>query len=137
MPRQKSNKVEHQKHVDECVDMVIKMGIGWTTWIDYCKEKYGISKNAANNIWKQAWGEIEKLTDRKNMIKVESLVTRLEQLYQDGDDNVKLKAIEQLRKIGGIDASDRMEITHNGEIKFNFGSPIPVKPKRTDLGPGL
>ena len=129
MPRQnKATKAEMEQRINDCVDMILGQGIGWSTYTNWAMEKYAICRKAANNIWNQSWTKVEEITDKKNLIKVESLVTQLEQIIQDGDHSSKLKAIEQLRRLGGLDAPDKIE--HSGNINFDFGeNRLPVDPR--------
>lgn len=121
MAKQKATKAEMEARINECVDMILGQGIGWSTYTNYAMEKYGTSRGPANAVWNKAWDEVEKLTDRKNLVKIENLVVKLEQIIEDGDDSSKLKAIEQLRRLGGLDAPDKIE--HSGNVKFDFGEP--------------
>ena len=128
MAKQKATKAEMEQRITECVDMILGQGIGWSTYTNYAMEKYGISRGPANRVWNMAWEEVEKIVDKKNLVKVESLVTQLEFILQNGDDSSKLKAIEQLRRLGGLDAPDKIE--HSGNISFDFGSGrLPVDPR--------
>lgn len=128
MAKQKATKAEMEQRITECVDMILGQGIGWSTYTNYAMEKYSISRGPANTVWNKAWEQVEKIVDKKNLIKVESLVTQLESILQNGDDSSKLKAIEQLRRLGGLDAPDKIE--HSGNINFDFGEArLPVDPR--------
>jgi len=137
MSRQKApkpTKVEYEKRIDECVEMIMSEGWGWSRFTNYYVETYGTNRKVANEAWKHAWAKIDEITEKKMLISIEALVTKLEEIVENGTNSERLKAIEQLRKIGGVDAAEKHDIKHTGNITFDFGGGrIPVNPANPDL----
>jgi hypothetical protein len=94
----------------------------------WCKDKYDINKNYATDLWMQCWKDIENEIQKNDLIKAQTLINRLEDIFQETDDDnlglIRLQVIEQLRKIGGIDASDKLDVKVQGEIKLNWGNKL-------------
>jgi len=119
----KSNKVEFIMMKREMKDRIIDETLTWRTFCDICKEKYNIGKDQATKVWKLCWEDIDKQVEKHDLIKVTQLINNLNELSNDDNKHIRLKAIEQLRKIGGLDATEKQEVTHKGDIKLSWGSP--------------
>jgi hypothetical protein len=73
----------------------------------------------------QCWKDIETEIQKHDLIKAQTLINRLEDIFQETDDDkIRLQVIEQLRKIGGIDASDKLDVKVQGDIKLNWGNKL-------------
>ena len=122
------NKIEYTKHKEEIKNYVIESNCSWKEFCNWAKDKYDINKNYATDLWMQCWKDIETQIQKNDLIKAQTLINRLEDMYQSNeDDRIRLQVIEQLRKIGGIDSNDKLDVNINGEIKLNFGFDLPEK----------
>lgn len=111
------NKIEYKKHKDEIKNYIIETNCSWKDFCYWCKEKYDINKNYATDLWMECWKDIEAEIQRHDLIKAQTLINRLEDIFQGtGDDKIRLQVIEQLRKIGGIDASEKLDVKMSGEV---------------------
>jgi len=133
MAQKQTNQITKQKRVDECIEKILTEGCGWATYTNWAIEEYKCSRNSANEYWRDAWVRIKDIVEEKDLIKAEVLVTKLEMILENGNYQEQLKAIEQLRKMGGIDAVEKHEVKHSGNITFNFGGRIPVDPTNPDI----
>jgi hypothetical protein len=119
------NKIEYKKHKDEIKDYIIETNCSWKDFCIWCKEKYNIHKNYATDLWMECWKDIETEIQKHDLIKAQTLINRLEDMYATNeDDRIRLQVIEQLRKIGGVDASDKVDIKVQGDIVLSWGSEI-------------
>lgn len=127
--RKTKNNIEIADIVNECIEMVCNEGYGWSRYTAFAKEKYGVSRDTANKYWRDAITDIRKKHDRKNLMVVESMIRNLEDIIENGENRDKLKAMEQLAKLGGLNSPDKVE--HSGEVKFDFGDTesghLPIK----------
>ena len=119
------NKIEFENHKDDLIKWIIDNNASWKMFISYCVNDLEQSQYHSNKLWNQCWDSISKIAESRNLIHATNLINRLEDIYfQTDDDNVRLKVIEQLRKIGGIDASDKVDIHHTGNVKMNWGNTL-------------
>ncbi len=119
------NKIEYKKYKDEIKNHIIDTNCSWKEFCYWCKDKYDINKNYATDLWMQCWKDIETEIQKHDLIKAQTLINRLEDIFQETDDDkIRLQVIEQLRKIGGIDASDKLDVKLQGEIKLNWGNKL-------------
>ena len=119
------NKIESKKHKDEIKNYIIDSNCSWKDFCIWCKDKYGINKNYATDLWMECWKDIETQIQKNDLIKAQSLINRLEDIFEETmDDRIKLQVIEQLRKIGGVDASDKLDVNVQGDIKLSWGDEL-------------
>ena len=48
----KSNKFNHEKHLEESIEWIIENKAGWTQFTTWAREKYHINNGQANDLWK-------------------------------------------------------------------------------------
>jgi hypothetical protein len=119
------NKIESKKHKDEIKNYIIDSNCSWKDFCIWCKDKYDINKNYATDLWMECWKDIETQIQKNDLIKAQTLINRLEDIFEETmDDRIKLQVIEQLRKIGGIDASDKLDVNVQGDIKLSWGDEL-------------
>ena len=111
------------EHKKELKDYIVDTNCSWKQFCQMCKEEYNINKNYATDLWMQCWTELEEQIQKHDLIKGQTLINRLEDIYLNTDDeNIQLKVIEQLRKIGGVDASDKIDMNIKGDIQLSWGT---------------
>ena len=44
----KSNKLQHNTHLDECVEYILQHKSGWTQFTNWARERYDINNKQAN-----------------------------------------------------------------------------------------
>ena len=119
------NKIEFENHKDDLIKWIIDNNASWKTFISYCVNDLGQSQYYFNKLWNMCWDTINKTIESKNLIHATNLINRLEDIYtESNDDNIKLRVIEQLRKISGIDASDKVDVNMSGNVKLNWGNTL-------------
>jgi len=120
----KSNKVEHQQHIEECVEYILEHKSGWTQFTSWAREKYGINNRHANTMWKDAWDVLNEEFSEEIRKTVNKTLTELEQVkmsaIENDDRRIWLETIKYQNKIKGGEI-ERQEITHKGEIKLTWG----------------
>jgi hypothetical protein len=119
------NKIEFADHKDDLIKWIIDNNASWKMFIDHCVNDLEQSRYHSNKMWTQCWDTINKTIESKNLIHATNLINRLEDIYtESNDDNIKLRVIEQLRKISGIDASDKVDVNMSGNVKLNWGNTL-------------
>jgi len=131
MARTKANKAQTEKAIMDCIDNIVRNNFGWQDWREHYEAKYGInSQNGANNIWKQAWERIQEKSSKDVESKLDLLLHKLDAIEHDaieaGDRRTWLDTTKYRGKIYGLE-SENLNVNLKGEIKFDFGSPIPIK----------
>jgi len=119
------NKIEYKKHKDEIKNYIIDTNCSWKDFCIHMKNKYSINKNYATDLWIECWKDIETEIQKHDLIKAQTLINRLEDIFHETDDDkIRLQVIEQLRKIGGIDANEKLDVKIQGEVKLNWGNEL-------------
>jgi len=120
----KANKIEHQQHIEECVEYILQNKSGWTQFTTWAREKYDINNKMANELWKSCWVTINELFDDNIKSSVNESLVKLEALeqlaLQENDRRILLEIIKYRNKIRGGEI-ERQEINIKSEIKLNWG----------------
>ena len=61
----KSNKFNHEKHLEESIEWIIENKAGWTQFTTWAREKYHINNRQANDLWKSCWELMSKDFDER------------------------------------------------------------------------
>jgi|SRR5210317_624028 len=120
----KANKIEHQQHIEECVEYILQNKSGWTQFTTWAREKYDINNKMANELWKSCWVTINELFDDNIKSSVNESLVKLEALeqlaLQENDRRILLEIIKYRNKIRGGEI-ERQEINVKGNITLNWG----------------
>jgi len=120
----KANKIEHQQHIEECVEYILQNKSGWTQFTTWAREKYDINNKMANELWKSCWLTINELFDDNIKSSVNESLVKLEALeqlaLQENDRRILLEIIKYRNKIRGGEI-ERQEINVKGNITLNWG----------------
>ncbi|WP_445780298.1 hypothetical protein [Shewanella sp.] len=121
----KSNKIEHEHHIDESVEHILENKSGWTQYTTWAREKYHINNRQANDMWKNAWKVINTLFEENIQQSVNEALVSLERLEQmaleENDRRTLLEIIKYRNKIrGGEVERHHHEIKGNLTINVNF-----------------
>jgi hypothetical protein len=123
--KNKSNKIEHTKHLEECAEYILENKSGWTDFTNWAREKYDINNKQANQLWKDTWAIIsEDFSDNIKQSVHETLVNleRLEQVaISENDRRVWLEIIKYRNKIRGGEV-ERQEIKVQGNVTLSWGN---------------
>ena len=124
----KTNSIEQEARVELCLEKMLIDRIKYADYLTWAKDKYGISRNAANNIWTSARElrrEYFKDSIEDNIITAITELENLELRAQQHDDashkSVELKAKEIKYKIQGL-FKERYEVEHKGVVELQWGS---------------
>jgi len=110
-PTGRDLEVEKYVTLEECCEAIMSNHFGWGQFKQWYIEKTGLSHAAANEDT------------------VERTLNELEgQKMETNDARLRFEITKYQNKIKGGEI-DRQEIKHSGEIKFDFGSPIPTTTK--------
>ena len=127
---EKSNKIEHQQHLDECVEYILTNLAGWTTFTIWVREKYHINNRQANDLWKASWVVIteniaQERASRKDyyMMEIERVKAQAEADQKWGD---AIRAIQTQIKLDGLDIQ-QIEAKIDGNINLNWGTDAEIK----------
>ena len=120
----KANKIEHQQHIEECVEYILQNKSGWTQFTTWAREKYDINNKMANELWKSCWVTINELFDDNIKSSVNESLVKLEALeqlaLQENDRRILLEIIKYRNKIRGGEI-ERQEINIKSNITLNWG----------------
>lgn len=116
----KANKIEHEQHLDECVEFIMGNLAGWTTFTSWAREKYDINNKQANTMWKSAWEVISEQLETDRGKRRQYYLQELERLKDEAENDGKwadaIKAITLQQKLEGLEVN-RVEV--EGNITFN------------------
>jgi len=92
------------------------------TILEFLMETVGMSRKIAYDILQDAQKYIMEQTNEDTKVAFAEAIHRLETLYEEGDNKVKLDVIKELNKLRGLYAADKVDITSAGsaitEIKL-------------------
>ena len=121
----KSNKIEHEQHLDECVEYIMENLAGWTQFTTWAREKYHINNRQANDMWKSAWEVISEQQETDRTKKRNYYLQELERIKESAETDGKwadaIKAITLQQKLEGLEVH-QIEVKGNVVIDVNFGS---------------
>lgn len=120
----KSTKVELMRRINRCVDVIMKKHLNYTMFCDWFMEEFEMSKHNADKYWYKVW----KIIKSQFALETEQLVSKqIYELYDiyaaardTGDLGTARKILEDIRKIQGIEAPDKLNIKHEGTIRVSF-----------------
>ena len=119
--KKKTNSTEQETRVEKALELMLVDKIKYDDYLAFAKDEYGISRNAANNIWisaRELRREFFKDAIEDNIIDaVQELRDYEERMLQDDEPGHELKAKELRYKIQGL-FKERFEVQHKGEIKI-------------------
>jgi hypothetical protein len=117
--KKKTNSTEQESRVEKALEMMLVDKIKYDDYLAFAKDEYGISRNAANNIWTSARElrrEYFKDAIEDNIIDaLEELREYEERMLLEEEPGLELKAKELKYKIQGL-FKERFEVKHEGEI---------------------
>ena len=123
----KSNKLEHNTHIEESVNWILDNKANWTQYTNWSREKYHINNRQANDLWKQAWVIISEDFEDSVKQSVNNALLELEQLKEvamaDNDKRIWLEAIKYQNKIRGGEI-ERQEIKLQANVELSWGNEL-------------
>lgn len=122
--KNKTNSTEQEVRVEKALNLMLVERIKYNDYLAFAKDKYGISRNAANNIWTSARElrrEYFKDQIEDNIISALQELQEYEERMLNGDEpGLELKAKELKYKIQGL-FKERFDVNIKSEIKLNWG----------------
>ncbi len=123
----KSNKFNHEKHLEESVEWILENRAGWTQFTTWAREKYHINNRQANDLWKECWKIMSNDFDERIKHTVNETLMELEQLKENAilndDRRVWLETIKYQNKIKGGEI-ERQEIKVQGNVTLSWGNQL-------------
>ena len=125
MANKKSNKIEHEKHILECVRKIVMENASYDEWQRFTTNEYQISHSAGNDIWKEAWKRIKEKSSKDVQSKVDLMLKKLDAIEAEAIDNndrkIWLETTKYRGKIYGVE-DNKLNVILNHEISFDFGT---------------
>ncbi len=119
----KSNKFNHETHLEECVEWILENKAGWTQFTTWARKKYGINARHANTLWKESWNIMSKDFDERIKHTVDETLMELEQLKEQAiindDRRIWLETIKYQNKIKGGEV-ERAQVEVKGDLNINL-----------------
>jgi len=125
--KNKTNSTEQEARVEKALELMLVDKIKYDDYLAFAKDEYGISRNAANNIWisaRELRREYFKDAIEDNIIDaLEELREYEERMLTNDEPGYEIKAKELRYKIQGL-FKERFEVKHEGEliIKTTWGN---------------
>jgi hypothetical protein len=117
--KNKTNSTEQELRVEKALEMMLIDKIKYDDYLAFAKDEYGISRNAANNIWISARelrrGYFKDAIEDNIIDALEELREYEERMLSDNEPGYEIKAKELRYKIQGL-FKERFEVKHEGEI---------------------
>lgn len=121
----KSTKLELEKRLSASVEKIIKDHLNYTMFVDWFVEEYDMSKHNAYKEWVKCWNIIKSRFALETDQLINKQIYELYDLYKEtretGDFGTSRRVLEDIRKIQGIDAPEKINIKHEGIIRVSFG----------------
>jgi hypothetical protein len=121
--KKKTNSTEQESRVEKALEMMLVDKIKYDDYLAFAKDEYGISRNAANNIWisaRELRREYFKDAIEDNIIDaLEELREYENRMLLEEEPGLELKAKELKYKIQGL-FKERFEVKHEGELNINL-----------------
>jgi hypothetical protein len=132
----KSNKFNHEKHLEESVEWILENRAGWTQFTTWAREKYHINNRQANDMWKSCWEIMSKDFDERIKHTVNEALMELEQLKEDAiineDRRIWLEVIKYQNKIKGGEI-ERIEAKIDTNVKLSWGNELTPEFGNTEI----
>lgn len=114
MARENKKKYDREYLVAKIAMMRIK-GKSTHTILEFLMETIGMSRKIAYEILQAAQTYIMEQTNEDTKVAFAEAIHRLETLYEEGDNKVKLDVLKELSKLRGLYAAAKVDITSAGE----------------------
>jgi protein-disulfide isomerase-like protein with CxxC motif len=83
--------------------------------LEFLMEQVGMSRKIAYDVLQDAQRYIMEQTNEDTKVAFAEAIHRLETLYEEGDNKVKLDVLKELSKLRGLYAAAKVDITSGGE----------------------
>lgn len=81
------------------------------TILEFLMEQVGMSRKIAYEVVGDAQKYIMEQTNEDTKLAFADAISRLEQLYENGTDKIRLDALKEINKLRGLYAADKIDIT--------------------------
>lgn len=85
------------------------------TILDFLMETVGMSRKVAYDVLQDAQKYIMEQTNEDVKLALAESIQRLEELYESGNDKVRLDVLKEMNKLRGLYAAQKVDITSAGE----------------------
>lgn len=118
------NKAEKHKIIKESIKLILDKHYSWTEYVEWVMEQ-GYSKPRGNQLWIETWEKIRERFDLERDKEVDKHLYQYWQIYdkamEKGDYTNARQTLNDIAKLKGLNEAEKMDITTQGEIRFNFG----------------
>jgi protein-disulfide isomerase-like protein with CxxC motif len=85
------------------------------TILEFLMETVGMSRKIAYDVLQDAQKYIMEQTNEDTKVAFAEAIQRLEELYENGTDKVRLDVLKEMNKLRGLYAAQKVDITSAGE----------------------
>ena len=85
------------------------------TILEFLMETVGMSRKIAYDVLQDAQKYIMEQTNEDTKVAFAEAIHRLEELYEGGNDKVRLDVLKEMNKLRGLYAAQKVDITSAGE----------------------
>ena len=85
------------------------------TILEFLMESVGMSRKIAYDVLQDAQKYIMEQTSEDIKVALAESIHRLEEIYEGGNDKVRLDVIKELNKLRGLYAAEKVDITSGGK----------------------
>jgi hypothetical protein len=85
------------------------------TILEFLMETVGMSRKIAYDVLQDAQKYIMEQTNEDTKVALAEAIHRLEELYENGNDKVRLDVLKEMNKLRGLYAAQKVDITSAGE----------------------
>ena len=126
MEHSKSNKIDHQQHIEESAEWILENRAGWTAFTTWAREKYHINNRQANDLWKEAWAVLNEQFEDNIKQSINETLLSLEQIelaaMEEEDRRIWLEVVKYRNKIrGGEIERAEVKVTGNVNVTLSWG----------------
>jgi len=97
------------------ISMMRIKGKSTQTILEFLMEKIGMSRKIAYEVLQSSQKLILSQICEDSKIAFAEAIVRLEDLYENGNEKVKLDVIKEMNKLRGLYAADKIDITSGGK----------------------
>jgi len=122
----KMNEAEHRRFINDSMTRIFDNHLSWKEYVEFCYG-HGLSRSQANEYWIKVWSAVKE----KFELEKDKLITKHLQKYwhiydtavKNGDMNTARQTLNDIAKMLGLNAAEKVEVSNNQVIEFKFGNP--------------
>ena len=117
---------EIEDFIYNSVKLIVKEHYSWKQYMFYCRQN-GLAHNQANIYWRRSWDLIKSKYEQDRDKLISKHLAHYWDIYDTAVVNNELSTARQvlgdISKLQGLDAPQKVDLSGDIKIKFNFGTP--------------